>query len=80
MRRRIHDALCDKPRAGGNFQYGFAFTTGRISPYIFSYATRSFRMKRSYRPAFLSQKSLRSCMAIAPKKLETSNYNTRIMQ
>ena len=58
----------------------FAFTTGRISPYIFSYAARSFRMKRSYRPAFLSQKPSRSCMAIAPKQLEPSNYNTRIMQ
>ena len=58
----------------------FAFTTGLISSYIFSYAARSFRMKRSYRPAFLSQKPLRSCMAIAPKKLEPSNHNTRIMQ
>ena len=51
----------------------FAFTTGRISPYIFSYAARSFRMKRSYRPAFLSQKPLRSCIAIAPNQLEPSN-------
>ena len=25
MRRRIHDALCDKPRAGGNLQHGFCF-------------------------------------------------------
>lgn len=58
----------------------FAFTTGRISPYIFSYAARSFRMKRSYRPAFLSQKPLRSCMAIAPKELDSFNYSTRIMQ
>ena len=58
----------------------FAYTTGRISPYIFTYAARSFRMKRSYRPAFLSQKPLRSCMAIAPKGLDSFNYSTRIMQ
>ena len=45
----------------------FAFTTGLISSYIFSYAARSFRMKRSYRPAFLSQKPLHSRIAIAPK-------------
>ena len=41
-------------------------TTGRISSYISSYAARSFRIKRSYRPAFLSQKSLCSCIAIIP--------------
>ena len=43
-----------------------AFTFGRISSYISSYAARSFRIKRSYRPAFLSQKFLCFRIAIIP--------------
>ena len=55
-------------------------TIGRISSYISSYAAPSFRMKRSYRPAFLSQKSLCSCIAITPQSLDASNLYAHIFQ
>ena len=43
----------------------FAFTTVRMCAHISSYAARSFRIKRSYRPAFLSQKFFCSFIAVA---------------
>ena len=79
MRRRVYDVFSNQTRAGGKLQHCFAFTTGRISPYIFSYAALSFRIKRSYRPAFLSQKFLCSRIVILPPRCKIQQTDTHTL-
>ena len=66
VRRRVYDVFCDQSRAGRQLQHRFMPHNWPDQLIHLVIRRPILRIKRSYRPAFLSQKSLCSCIAIIP--------------